>query len=113
MLSQTRTIEAFNCVKAIANDVYQEFDADTIYIEQNGIIDVIKVEEIEECKHTPYKVTFINKFGALQDLWFFKRANLSLSTKKEEYTANTMSEWLLLYKSRHQKQYSIKEERRC
>ena len=85
------TVEAFNCVKAIANDVYQEFDADTIYIEQNGIIDVIKVEEIEECKHTPYKVTFINKFGALQDLWFFKRANLSLSTKKEEYTANTVS----------------------
>ena len=85
------TVEAFNCVKAIADEVYQEFDADTIYIEQNGLVDVVKIEEIEECKHNPYKVTFINKFGALQDLWFFKRANLSLSTKKEEYTANTMS----------------------
>jgi hypothetical protein len=85
------TVEAFNCVKAIANEVYQEFDADAIYIEQSGVVDVIKIQEIEECKHTPYKVTFINKFGALQDLWFFKRANLSLSTKNEEYTANTVS----------------------
>lgn len=86
------TVESFNCVKAIANDVYQEFDADAIYIEQNGLVDVIKIEEIEECKYSPYKVTFINKFGALQDLWFFKRSSLSLSTKNEEYTANTMSE---------------------
>ena len=85
------TVEAFNCVKAIADEVYQEFDADTIYIEQNGLVDVVKIEEIEECKHTPYKVTFINKYGALQDLWFFKRANLSLSTSQDNYTANIVS----------------------
>ena len=85
------TVEAFNCVKAIANEVYQEFDADAIYIEQGGVVDVIKVQEIEECKHSPYKVTFINKYGALQDLWFFKRANLSLSTNQENYTANIVS----------------------
>ena len=85
------TVEGFNCVKAIADEVYQEFDADTIYIEQNGLVDVIKIEEIEECKYNPYKVTFVNKFGALQDLWFFKRANLSLSTKQDTYTANIVS----------------------
>lgn len=82
------TVEAFNCVKAIANDVYQEFDADSIYIDKGGDIEVIKVKEVEECKHNPYKVTFVNKFGVLQDLWFFKRSNLSLKTKQESYKAN-------------------------
>jgi len=85
------TLEAFNCVKNIASDVYQEFDADSIYIDKGGVIEVIKIEEVEECKYNPYKVTFVNKFGALQDLWFFKRSNLSLKTKEESYKANIIS----------------------
>ena len=85
------TLEAFNCVKNIASDVYQEFDADTIYIDKGGVIEVIKIEEVEECKYNPYKVTFVNKFGTLQDLWFFKRSNLSLQTKEESYKANIVN----------------------
>jgi len=86
------TVEAFNCVKNIASDVYQEFDADSIYIDKGGVIEVIKIEEVEECKYNPYKVTFVNKFGALQDLWFFKRSNLSLQTKEESYKANIVTD---------------------
>mgnify|MGYP000182503951 CR=1 FL=1 len=86
------TVEAFNCVKAIANDVYQEFDADSIYIDKGGVIEVIKIEEVEECKYNPYKVTFVNKFGVLQDLWFFKRSNLSLNTQQESYKANIVTD---------------------
>lgn len=85
------TIEAFNCVKSVANNVYQEFDADTIYIEQNGSIKVIEVEEMEECKYNPYKITFVNKYGVLQDIWFFKKSNLSMKTKQETYKANIVS----------------------
>jgi len=51
----------------------------------------INIENIEECKHTPHKITFVNKFGVLQDLWFFKRSNLSLSTKKETYKSNILN----------------------
>ena len=36
----------------------------------------------------PYKVTFENRFGALQDLWFFKRSNKKLTTKKETFKRN-------------------------
>ena len=86
------TLEAFNCVKNIASDVYQEFDADSIYIDKGGVIEVIKIEEVEECKYNPYKVTFVNKFGALQDLWFFKRSNLSLNTQQESYKANIVTD---------------------
>ena len=86
------TLEAFNCVKNIASDVYQEFDADSIYIDKGGVIEVIKIEEVEECKYNPYKVTFVNKFGVLQDLWFFKRSNLSLNTQQESYKANIVTD---------------------
>ena len=85
------TIESLDCVKDFLGDV-DLYGVDTIYVNDGNTVEVYKVENIEECKYNPYKVTFINKFGALQDLWFFKRANLSLSTKNEEYTANTMSE---------------------
>jgi len=86
------TVEAFNCVKNIASDVYQEFDADSIYIDKGGVIEVIKIEEVEECKYNPYKVTFVNNFGELQDLWFFKRSNLSLNTQQESYKANIVTD---------------------
>ena len=84
-------VEAFSCVKDIADGVYQEFDADKIYIEKGGVVEVITVEEIEECKYTPYKITFVNKFGALQDVWFFKRSNLSMNTQKESYKKTMVS----------------------
>ena len=85
------TIEAFSCVRTIANGVYAEYDADKIYIDNGESVEVINVEEIEECKYTPYKITFVNKFGGLQDIWFFKRSNLSIQTTEESYKANIVS----------------------
>jgi|TARA_R110000764_G_scaffold54242_1_gene118166 hypothetical protein len=37
------------------------------------------------------KITFLNKFGALQDLWFFLKKVKSTSSTKETYSANTIS----------------------
>ena len=53
--------------------------------------ETILIETIEEPKHTPYKLTFVNKFGALQDLWFFKRTNKTLSTTENKYKANILT----------------------
>lgn len=65
---------------------------DTIYITgTDGTVDLITVTNVEECKYEPYKITFVNKFGALQDLWFYKRANLSTSVKNEQYRASLVS----------------------
>ena len=36
------------------------------------------------------KVTFINRFGVLQDLWFFLKEQKELSRKSENYQANTL-----------------------
>lgn len=46
------------------------------------------VESIDECKYTPYKVTFFNKFGVLEDLWFFKNSKLDFEVESESYKAN-------------------------
>ena len=52
---------------------------------------VIGVNNVCEPKYTPYKLTFINKYGVLEDLWFFKNSKLSLETKEESYRSNIVS----------------------
>jgi hypothetical protein len=51
----------------------------------------IKISQLSECKFTPYKTTFINKFGVLQDLYFFKKSVDKMTTKRESYKANILA----------------------
>ena len=81
------TFEGSSCLEQFAND-FTLFDFDTIYIDTDDGVIKLTVDNIEECKYDPYKVTFVNKFGALQDLWFFKRTNETLSTKTEKFKRN-------------------------
>ena len=81
------TFEGSSCLQEFADD-FTIFPVDTIYIDGTNGVKVIKVDNIQECKYQPYKVTFINKFGALQDLWFFKRSNETLTTKTEDFKRN-------------------------
>lgn len=81
------TFEGSICLEQFAND-FTLFDFDTIYVDTTDGVIKLTVDNIEECKYQPYKVTFINKFGALQDLWFFKRTNEVLTTKKEDFKRN-------------------------
>ena len=84
------TFEGNICLDAFL-DGNTTFPVDTIYINSDDGVDLIKVENITECKYDPYKLSFINKFGALQNLWFFKRSNKQLSTKAEDFKRNTLS----------------------
>jgi len=72
-------------------DLYSLFPVDKIYVEDANGVNVIDVNLVGECLQTPYKLTFINKFGALQDLWFFKKSNTSLTTKDEKYKSNIVT----------------------
>ena len=56
--------------------------------DEDGNLTIVTVQDIEECKYQPYKVTFVNKYGALQSIWFFKRTNEVLTTKSEKYKSN-------------------------
>ena len=81
------TFEGSSCLEQFANE-FTLFDFDTIYVDTTDGVIKLTVDNIEECKYDPYKVTFVNKFGALQDLWFFKRTNETLSTKTEKFKRN-------------------------
>lgn len=48
----------------------------------------IKLKEIEECKYPVHKITFLNRWGAFQDLFFFKKSTESLDTTRENYNAS-------------------------
>ena len=70
---------------------FELFEVDTVYVDGDDGVSVVTVQNVSECKYQPYKLTFINKFGAYQDLWFFKASSLSMKTSKEDFRRNTMS----------------------
>lgn len=51
---------------------------------------VLKVKTFDCSKYEPIKVTFVNKYGALQDLYFTRRSNESVNIKSEDYKASVM-----------------------
>ena len=79
------------CLQSFFNN-YSIGAVDKIEVSGSGQkIQTIKVKVLEECKYEPKKVTFINKFGALQDMYFFKKSVEKMSVKKETYKANILS----------------------
>jgi hypothetical protein len=51
---------------------------------------ILDVVTLDECKYEPKKVSFINRWGALQDLWFFKKSVESMNVEKESYKSNIL-----------------------
>lgn len=78
------------CLQSFFNN-YSIGAVDKIEVSEGGKIETIKVKVLEECKFDPKKITFINKFGALQDMYFFKKAVEKMTVKKETYKANIIS----------------------
>ena len=76
---------------SITSGVNAPLGTDKVIIttEDNNTI-TLTVTYVDECKNTPYKVTFLNKFGALQDVWFFGRRKESANVTREQYKINTV-----------------------
>lgn len=51
---------------------------------------ILKVKTFDCSKYEPIRVTFVNKYGALQDLYFTRRSNESINVNKEDYKASVM-----------------------
>lgn len=56
-----------------------------------------------ETKYTPIKITFINKFGALQDMWFFKKSTKNINISKERYISSFVNATGSYSTHKHQK----------
>ena len=55
------------------------------------LLKTVTIKRICEPKYTPYKVTFVNKHGAYEDIYFFKKAVESMSVSDEKYKVNTIN----------------------
>jgi len=58
----------------------------------NNVATTIYINYIDECKYTPYRVSFLNKFGVVQPIYFFKRRNDTVDVKNEAYYRNTVDD---------------------
>lgn len=60
-------------------------EVDSLEITYDDGFEIISLEQIEECKYQPRKLTFVNKYGAFQDVWMFKNSTRSLDVKKDTW----------------------------
>ena len=64
-------------------------DLDNLLITYDGSsTTTITLEPVEECKYPVNKITFVNRWGALQDLFFFKKSTESLEARRENFNAS-------------------------
>jgi hypothetical protein len=70
---------------------------DELYINSDSGTQVVKISTEPCSKYEPYKVTFINKFGALQDMYFSLKSTESLNTTGETYKSNSVDFGTLTY----------------
>ena len=84
-----KSYESNKCLEAYFND-YSIGAVDKIVVSDSDGIQTINVEILEECKYEPKKVTFVNKYGALQDMYFFKKSVEKMNVTKESYKSNIL-----------------------
>ena len=72
-------------------DEFELFDIDEIRIETTDGLKIIPVITLSECRYDPVKVMFFNRFGALQEVWFFRKSVQSLSASREEFKSAVVS----------------------
>lgn len=79
---------------------YNSFSATATTKTVNGVTWKI----IRECtpKYEPYKITFVNKYGALEDIWFTLVRRNSTKTKSELFKRNIVNEFGDYDTSKHQ-----------
>lgn len=68
-------------------------DSSTVQVydtNDSTLLKTISVTNICEPKFTPYKITFVNKYGAFQDLYMFKKSMENLNVTDERFRRNTI-----------------------
>jgi hypothetical protein len=98
------TLESSKCLTDFLNQIDIGL-VDEVWVATDTGTEIVKIFSTEECKYEPYKVTFINKYGALQDLWFFKKSVESTNVTSEQFKASIFDQSTLSYKTyKHQQQ---------
>ena len=64
---------------------------DTVIVEGTMGVSKYNVKMVPCDKYQPVKVTFLNRYGAYQDVWFLGNNSVELTTTKEKYKSNTLN----------------------
>jgi len=93
--SNTQIYLPDNTTSRVATELSNDILYNTITPTAEGNVTVgthtIKVNRICEPKYDPIKMTFVNKFGVLQDLWFFKKTVKRLNTSRDSFKRNILT----------------------
>tara|TARA_R110000822_G_scaffold165668_1_gene306167 strand:+ start:23 stop:1039 length:1017 start_codon:yes stop_codon:yes gene_type:complete len=72
----------------------------------------IDIINIEECRYQPHKISFVNRWGAIQDLYFFKKSIDKISTTKESFkSSNVTSGGVYSVTSHSNKDFNVKSNK--
>ena len=77
----------------IIEDTQLLSDGDTVTFDTSvsGYTDkVVTLRKVEECKFSPLNIIFYNKFGALQNIWYFKKSFTNINIKSEKFKNNIL-----------------------
>lgn len=77
--------------------------------DDSTLLKTILITNICEPKYTPFKITFLNKYGCFEDLYFFKRTNEKLNVTDETFKKNTIQNSSASYStsSSQQERYAV------
>ncbi len=85
------TFESSVCLSALLGET-STYPVTNVFVEAtDGEVTDLVIRNINECKYTPIKISFLNRFGAVQDVWYFKNNIKSLKVKKTDYKANILT----------------------
>lgn len=93
VLEDGGTLESSRCLEQFLNyldigkvdEIVVGYDTDA-----GSAAHVIKVRNLDCSIYDPIRVTFVNKYGALQDLWFDKKSVNSIEVQSNDYKASVM-----------------------
>jgi len=83
----TSTSNSYDQVEYFSNTGAAD-NVDEIIVTTGVKVQNYTVENIEECLDTPYRLTFVNKFGALQSLTMFKKSVRNMNTNVSYFKRN-------------------------
>jgi len=90
---QTKNISFYSDTSSVNQKVnFTPTNIDEIAITTSHGTKSINVETISECKYSPFRLTFLNKYGVEEDLWFFKRSSKTIEVTSEDFRANQFKE---------------------
>jgi hypothetical protein len=89
VLADGGTYEGSSCLDAIDNQIDINL-VDEVRVHRDGTYDKVVIKTMQCDKYPDRKVTFVNKLGALQDVYFFAKEVESITSTSEQYKANVI-----------------------